>query len=151
MDDSKIGISSQTVHHRANELRLHGRVSQKKSYLNKVKWVKCLNYVKMYQDKGIAFSKHVLRSDKSKYNLFGSDGKITVWRTPKEKYDKNCRVPRVKHGGNNVKVWVCFAWNSTGNLAFIEGNITSEMYKNTLDENLFQSSKKLQLGRGMVF
>ncbi|CAF3295376.1 unnamed protein product [Rotaria sp. Silwood2] len=29
--------------------------------------------------------------------------------------------------------------------------MTGAMYKNILDENLFQSSKKLQLGSGMVF
>ena len=29
--------------------------------------------------------------------------------------------------------------------------MTDEMYKNILDENLFQSLKKLQLGNGMVF
>ena len=49
-----------------------------------------------------------------------------VWRTPKEKYDKKCLVPTVKHGGGggNVKVWGCFAWNGVGNLVFIKGNMT---------------------------
>ena len=75
-----------------------------------------------------------------------------VWRTLKEKYDKKCLVSRVKHdGGGNAKVWGCFAWNDVGNRVFIEGNMTDEMYKNILDENFFPSSKKLQLGSGMVF
>ena len=70
----------------------------------------------------------------------------------KKGYDKKCRVPTVKHGGgSNVKVWGCFAWNDVGNLVFIEENMTGEMYKNILDENLFPSSRKLQLGSGMVF
>ena len=29
--------------------------------------------------------------------------------------------------------------------------MTGQMYKNTLDENFFQSSKNLQLGSGMMF
>ena len=62
----------------------------------------------MYQDKGMAFWKHVLWSDESKYNLFGSDGQVMVWRTPKEEYDKKCIVPTVKHGGGSVKVWGLF-------------------------------------------
>ena len=99
----------------------------------------------------MAFRKHVLWSDESKYNLFGSDGKVIVWRTPKEEYDKKCLVSTVKHGGGNVKVWGYFAWNDVENLVFIEGNMTGEMYKNILDENLFQSLKKLQLSSGMVF
>ena len=45
-------------------------------------------------------------------------------------------------------VWLGMVWE---NLVFIKGNMTSELYKNILDENLFQSSKKLQLGSGMVF
>ena len=58
----------------------------------------------MYQDKWIFFWKHVLWSDESKYDLFGSDGKVMIWRTPKEEYDKKCIVPTVKHGGGSVKV-----------------------------------------------
>ena len=151
MDKLKIAISSQTVHRRAHELGLYGRVTGEKPYLNKANQVKCLNYVKMYQDKTMVFLKHVLWSDESKYNLFGSDGKVTVWGTPKEEYDKKCRAPAVKHGGSNVNVYSCLAWNGVENLAFIEGNITGKMYKNILDENFFRLSKKLQLGRSMVF
>ena len=74
-----------------------------------------------------------------------------VWRTPKEEYDKKCTVLTVKHAGGNIKVWGCFAWNGVGNLVFIKGNMTGEMYKNILHENVFQPSKKLQLGSDMVF
>jgi hypothetical protein len=62
-----------------------------------------------------------------------------------------CTVPTVKHGGGNVKVWGCFAWNGVGSLVFVDGNMTGEMYKDILTQNLFQSSKKLQLGKDMVF
>ena len=75
----------------------------------------------MYQDKGVAFWKHVLWSDESRHSLFGSNGKVMVWGTPKEEYDRKCRVPMVKHGGDNVKAWDCFAWNGVANLVFIEG------------------------------
>ena len=57
----------------------------------------------------------------------------------------------MKHGGGSVNVWGCFAWNGVGNLVFIEGNMTGEMYKDILAQNLFQSSKKLRLGSSMVF
>ena len=43
----------------------------------------------------------------------------------------------VKHGDGNVKEWDCFAWNGVENLVFIEENMTDEIYKNILDENLF--------------
>ena len=46
--------------------------------------------------------------DESKFNLFGSDGKVMVWRVSKEEFPPACTVPTVKHGGGNVKVWGCF-------------------------------------------
>ncbi|CAF2093173.1 unnamed protein product [Rotaria magnacalcarata] len=105
----------------------------------------------MYRDEPMIFWKQVLWSDESKYNLFGSAGKIMVWRTSTEEFNPKCTVPTGKHGGGNVKVWRCFAWNGVGNLIFVDGNMTGEMYKEILVENLFQSSKKLQLGKEMVF
>ena len=108
MEELKIAISSQTVRRHVHEFELYERVTRRKPYINKVNRMKRLNYVKMHQDKGMAFWKCVLWSDESKYHLFGSDGKVIVWRTPKEKYDKKYMVPTIKHGSSNVKVWGCF-------------------------------------------
>ena len=66
---------------------------------------------------------------------------------PKEEFQPACTVPTVKHGGGNVKVWECFAWNEVWNLAFIDGNMTGYMYKDILENNLFQSAGKLNLER----
>ena len=85
-DELKIAMSSQTIRRRAHEFGLHGRVAGEKPYSNKTNWIKRLNDVKMHQDKGIAFWKHVLWSDESKYNLFVSDGRVKIWRTPKEEH-----------------------------------------------------------------
>ncbi|CAF2519523.1 unnamed protein product [Rotaria sp. Silwood2] len=144
-------ISSQTVRRRLHEVGLYGRTARKKPYVNKASRAKRLKYVKMYRDKDMNFWKHVLWSDESKFNLFGSDGKVIVWRSPKEEYDPVCTVPTVKHGGGNVKVWGCFAWNGVGNLVFINGNMTGEMYKDILKDNLIQSATKLNLGNEMLF
>ena len=79
MQEIGITISSQTVRRRAHEAGLYGRVARKKPYVNKANRLKRLNYVKTYRDKEMSFWKHVLWSDESKYNLFGSDGKVIVW------------------------------------------------------------------------
>ena len=52
----------------AHELGLYEHVARKKPHLNKVNRVKLLNYVKMSEDKRMAFWKNVLWSDESKYN-----------------------------------------------------------------------------------
>ena len=95
MQEIGITISSQTVRRRTHETGLYGRVARKKPYVNKANRLKRLNYVKTYRDKEMSFWKHVLWSDESKYNLFGSDGKVIVWRTPKKEFDPKCTVPTV--------------------------------------------------------
>lgn len=144
-------ISNQTVRRRLHEIGFFGHIARKKPYVNKVNRLKRLQYVKRYQNKEINFWKQVIWSDESKFNMFGSDGKIMVWRQPKEEYLPRCIVPTVKYGGGNVKVWGCFAWNGVGNLAFIDGNMTGQMYKDILRINLFESAKKLNLKNGFTF
>ena len=55
-------------------------------------------------EKPYDYWKHILWLDKSKFNLFGSDGKIMVWRCTMEEYDPKCTVPTVKHNGGSVMV-----------------------------------------------
>ncbi len=50
---------------------------------------------------------HVVWSDETKINLFGSDGVKRVWRQPGEEYKDKCVLPTVKHGGGSVMVWGC--------------------------------------------
>ncbi len=71
---------------------------------------------------------HVLRSDETKTNLFGSDGVMHVWRQPGEEYKDKCVLPTVKHGGGSVMVWGCMRAASTGELQFIEGTMNANMY-----------------------
>ena len=58
----------------------------------------------MMMEKPYDYWKHVIWSDESKFNLFGSDGKIMVWRSTMEEYDPKCFVPTVKHNGGSVMV-----------------------------------------------
>ena len=92
------------------------------------------------------FWKCVLWSDETKFNLSRTDGKVIVWHALKEEFQPACTVPTVKHERGNVKVWGCFAWNGVGNLTFIDGNMTRYTYKDILENNLFQSALKLNLG-----
>ena len=66
---------------------------------------------------------HVLWSDETKINLFGSDGVMRMWRAPGEEYKDKYVLPTVKHGGGSVMVWDCMSTVSTGERQFIEGLI----------------------------
>ncbi len=62
---------------------------------------------------------HVLWSDETRINFFGSDGVKRVWWQPGEEYKDKCVLPTVKHGGGSVMVWGCMGAAGTGELQFI--------------------------------
>ncbi len=57
----------------------------------------------------MAYWNHILWSDETKINLFGSDGVKRVWRQPGEEYKDKSVLPTVKHGGGSVMVWGCMS------------------------------------------
>ena len=102
-------ISEQTVRRRLHEAEFKGRVARKKPYVDKANRVKRIQYAKKYREQLLCSWDQVLWTDESKFNLFGSDGKVMAWRTPKEAFDPRRTVPTVKHGGGNVKCWGCIS------------------------------------------
>ena len=72
----RITISEQTVRRRLHEIGLKGRGTRKKPYVNKVNRDKRLEYAKTYREKPLGYWNNVLWTDESKFNLFGSDGKV---------------------------------------------------------------------------
>ncbi|CAF3688027.1 unnamed protein product [Rotaria socialis] len=126
-------------------------VARKKPYVSKINRGKRLEYAVTYREKPLGFWNSVLWSEESKFNLFGSDGKIMVWRTTAEEFNPRCTVPTVKHGGGNVKCWGCFSASGVGNLVFIDGNMTGELYRDILQKKLLQSVKKLNMNTDWYF
>ncbi len=101
------------------------------------------------QTKDMHYWNHVLWSDETKINLFGSDGVKGVWQQPGEEYKDKCVLPTVKHGGGSVMVWGCMSTAGTGKLQFIEGNINSNMCCDILKQSMIPSLRRL--GRRAVF
>ncbi|GBL80384.1 Transposable element Tc1 transposase [Araneus ventricosus] len=94
-------------------------------------------------DKEISFWQSVIFADEAKFNIFGSDGRITVWRNLNEELNPKNLLPTVKHGGGGIMVWEFFAASGMGNLIFIENNMDQYKYINILKENLKISAQKL--------
>ena len=108
-------VHANTIRNRLHEIGLYSRVARKKPQVSKINRGKRITYAKMMMEKPYDYWKHVLWSDESKFNLFGSDGKIIVWRSTIEEYDSKCTVPTVKHNGGSVMVWGCFSRSGVGN------------------------------------
>ena len=81
----------------------------------------------------------ILWSDETKIELFGQNAKRHIWRKPRI-------IPKVKHGGGSILLWVCFSASGTGRLVRNEAKMNGAKYREILDENLLQSAQDLRLG-----
>lgn len=89
--------------------------------------------------------KSIIFSDESKFNLFYSDGKVSVWREPGKGLNECYLSPTIKHGGGSVMVWACFSYYGPGNLVFIDGTMDAIGYVDILSRNLQASATKMGL------
>ena len=71
----RISLNVNTIPNRVHEAGLFDRVALKKPLVNKVNWRKRLKYSKDMLNKLVGFWETIIWSDKSKFNLFGSNGK----------------------------------------------------------------------------
>ncbi|GFW01939.1 transposable element Tcb1 transposase [Trichonephila clavipes] len=144
-------VSAETVRNMIRHAGYSSRVAKKKPFISLQNQKKCLEFTKTHQLKTDNFWKKVIFSDESKFNIFGSDGRRTVWRKPNTLLvPKNLR-PTVIHGGGSVMVWGCMASNRAGNLVFIDGIMDHKLYIDILNNNLKESAKKLGLDRNFIF
>ena len=74
-----------------------------------------------------------------------------AWRTRKEELDPQCTVPTVKYSGGSVKCWGCFLSSGVANLAFMDGNMSGELYRDILQKNSLQSVKNLNMDKDWIF
>ncbi|GBL98376.1 Transposable element Tc1 transposase [Araneus ventricosus] len=89
------------------------------------------------------YGNNVLFADERKYNIFGSDGRIMVWRRKNEELNPKNLVGTVKYGGGSVLVWRCMSASGLGNLVFIGGIMNHALYLNILKDNLKLSAQNL--------
>ncbi|GFW29293.1 transposable element Tcb1 transposase [Trichonephila clavipes] len=92
------------------------------------------------------FWKKVTFSDEGKFNIFGSDGRRTVWRKPNTALDPKNLHPTVKHGGVFVMVWGHMAsnWSLTikQRVTFRDGSCNFEPLSN--DEHVAEPDNLLR-------
>ena len=95
-NERRILLQVDTIRKWAHEV---GRVTRKKPYVNKINRGKRLMFVKEMLEKPVDFWKNaVVWSDEWKLNVFDSDGKVMVWRTPNEEFNRKCTISKMEHG-----------------------------------------------------
>ncbi len=103
-------VSAQSIRRTLHHIGLHDCRPRRKPLL---KMMHKKLFAEDKQTKDLDYWNHVLWSDETKINLFGSDGAKRVWRQPGEEYKDKCVLATVKHGGGSVMVWGCWHWGAT--------------------------------------
>ncbi|KAI5085653.1 hypothetical protein C0J45_2335, partial [Silurus meridionalis] len=75
-------------------------------------------------------------SDKSKFNLFGSDGKHYVRGQTGERLNPKCVKKSVKSGGGRVMVWGMCSAAGVGPLIQLHGRVNANVYQNLLQQHM---------------
>ncbi len=84
-------VSAQTIRRTLHQIGLHGCHPRRKPLLKIMRKKVCKQLAEDMQTKDLDYWNHVLCSEETKINIFGSDGVKRVWRQPGEEYkDKSC-------------------------------------------------------------
>jgi transposase len=131
---------------------LQFRAKRKKPLLTIKHRHKRLRWAKGVHEYEVEDWSHVIWSDKSKFNVFGSDDRQYCWKNPAEPL-RDCHVhPTVKHGGGSIMVWGCMSWVGVGNLYRIDGIMNSQVYLDILDSQLLGTIERQDLDEAqMIF
>ena len=106
---------------------------------------KRLEWAKSHADWMVEHWSAVIFSDKSKFNLIGSDGCDWCWRRPGEEFDAWFTKKKVKHGGGHIMVWGCITASGLGRLCRINGNMEAKLYCKILGDKFLGTSGTLTL------
>lgn len=127
-------LSDRTIRRRLGEVGLRGCIAQKKPHVSLTNKARRIKFAKEHLQKPLSFWKKMLWSDESKFNMFGSDGKVYVRRPKNQEHNPKFTIKTIKHGGGNVMVWGAFSWHGVGPLHLIEGRMDQHIYKNILTD-----------------
>ncbi len=138
-------ISHVTIKRYLNSINLQAKPPINKPFLRDANIEKRKILSKKFLFMSESDVKRIIFSDESKFNLFYSDGRQMVWRTPDSGLENKNLNKTIKHGGGSVMVWACFSYYGIGKLVIIDGSLTGTRYVDLLSRNLYESANMMGL------
>jgi len=136
--DLDLNVSARTVRRRLQEQSLNGRIARKVPMLSKKNIKKRIdfanNHVNWIGDEGSNKWRHILWTDETRINLFGSDGRNYVRRPPNTEFMSQYTKKTVKHGGGRIMIWGSFSWYGVGPIYWIKQNMDQHEYCNIMEK-----------------
>ena len=146
-----INVTKRKVTNALRERGLQSYVARKTPLLTKRNIKARLVFANNFLSKPASYWNNVIWSDESKIELFNHSHQRQVWRKKGEEFKPNNTIPTVKFGGGNIMVWGCFSSSGTGKIHIIKERMNSAIYREILEENLFESVEMLNLGQDWIF
>lgn len=141
-------LSNSTIR-RLYEAGLHGRISRTPC-ITQVNQAKRLAFALKFRKMDLNFWNKVIWSDESKFELFGSKRKKTVWRKDGDAFKLGCTQPTVKHS-KYIMIWGCFSGHGMGQLTEVSGRMDAVMYRDILDTHLISSAVQIGIESDYIF
>lgn len=142
-------VSGSTIRRSLIRSNMKGRVGVKKPLLRQQNIEKRLKWAKSHVNWTPSQCGRVLFTDESKFELFGNKRRLYVRRMPHERYQKQCLIPTVKHGGGSVMVWGGISSSGVVPLLRIVGIMKKENYHSMLVRHIVPQGQRL-LGTGFI-
>jgi transposase len=150
--DLDIKVNSRTVRRALNEGGLKAAEKEKKPRLSEANIKAWLDFALTHKDWTIADWKRIIWSDETKINRFCSDGRCWYWKRDEESMNSRHVKQTVKYGGGSLMVWGCMTTEGPGYLCQIDGNMDQYLYKNILEDELWNTIEYYNLDpNGIIF
>lgn len=143
--DLNVSVCADTVRKALKEAGLQSFIKPKKPLLSQKNIKARLAWAYKYKDWTIDDWKRVIWSDVTKIDRFRSDGNIYGWKRATESLQTRHVRQTVKHGGGNIKIWSCITYDGVGYVVKIEVNLTKELYKLILEDELVQTMTEYKI------
>lgn len=125
-------VSEQTIRRRLHGFQLRSRRPAVRPRLTPAHREQRMAFCRRYMRWTRQQWAQILFSDESRFTLNHNDGRLKVWRRPRERFLDATVQERVAFGGGSVMVWGAFSLHHRTPLHRVEGNLTGLRYRDEI-------------------